>query len=107
MSDHVDVRRLLDPELRGILDAFELPTMDAQTVAAIRSTPFPSQPLSDAVERTEHTVPGDPPVPVRVHRPAGHEGALPAVVTIHGGGYMIGSYDMDSMVPTAGARRCR
>lgn len=98
MSDHVDVRGLLDPELRGILDAFELPTMDAQTVAAIRSTPFPSQPLSDAVERTEHMVPGDPPVPVRVHRPAGHEGALPAIVTIHGGGYMIGSYDMDSMV---------
>jgi len=98
VSDHVDVRGLLDPELRGILDAFELPTMDAQTVAAIRSTPFPSQPLSDAVERTEHMVPGDPPVPVRVHRPAGHEGALPAIVTIHGGGYMIGSYDMDSMV---------
>jgi acetyl esterase/lipase len=98
MSEHVDVRGLLDPELRGILDAFELPTMDAQTVAAIRSTPFPALPLSDAVERTEHLVPGDAPVPVRVHRPAGHEGTLPAVVTIHGGGYMIGSYDMDSMV---------
>ena len=98
MSEHVDVRALLDPELRGILDVFELPTMDAQTVAAIRSAPFPAQPLSDAVERTQHLVPGDPSVPVRVHRPVGHEGTLPAVVTIHGGGYMIGSYDMDSMV---------
>ena len=98
MSEPVDVGPLLDPELRGILDAFALPTMDAQTIAAIRDTPFPPQPLSDAVVRTEHLVPGDPPVPVRVHRPAGVEGDLPAVVTIHGGGYMIGTYDMDSMV---------
>ena len=51
--------------------------------------------LSDAVVRTEHVVPGDPPVPVRVHRPVTAEGRLPAVVTIHGGGYVIGSYDMD------------
>src|SRR5262249_15488757 len=34
-------------------------------------------------------------VPVRVHRPAGVEGPLPAVVTMHGGGYVIGSYAMD------------
>ena len=40
-------------------------------------------------------MPGDPPVPVRVHRPTGAEGHLPAIVTIHGGGYVIGSYDMD------------
>ena len=104
MNDHltedidVDVRQLLDPELRGILDAFELPTMDAQNIAAIRSAAFPAQPLSDAVARAEYVVPGDPPVPVRVHRPVGHEGTLPAAVTIHGGGYMIGTYDMDSMV---------
>ena len=43
-----------------------------------------------------HVVPGDPPVPVRVHRPKDAEGLLPAIVTIHGGGYVIGSYDMDS-----------
>jgi acetyl esterase/lipase len=40
-------------------------------------------------------VPGEPPVRVRVHRPAGFDGRLPALVTIHGGGYLIGSYDMD------------
>jgi acetyl esterase/lipase len=52
--------------------------------------------VSGAVVRTEHVVPGDPPVPVRVHRPAGvDDDARPAIFTIHGGGYVIGSYDMD------------
>ena len=36
------------------------------------------------------------PVPVRVHRAKDAQGLLPAIVTIHGGGYVIGSYDMDS-----------
>ena len=92
----VNVKHLLDPELRPVLDAFELPTVDAEGVAAMRSASFASPDLSDAVVRTEHQVPGDPPVPVRVHRAKDAQGLLPAVVTIHGGGYVIGSYDMDS-----------
>ena len=95
----VDVRRLLDPELKPILDAFELPTFDADAIATIRSADLPAPDLSEAVGRTDHLVPhlvpGDPPVPVRVHRPADVEGSLPAIVTIHGGGYVIGSYAMD------------
>jgi acetyl esterase/lipase len=102
VSEHIDVRGLLDPALRPVLDAFELPTMDAGVIATIRSQDFAATELSDAVERTEHLVPGaqpdDPPVPVRVHRPADAADPLPAVVTIHGGGYIIGTYDMDSPV---------
>ncbi len=41
-------------------------------------------------------VPGDPAVPVRIHRLSGQAGLLPAIVTIHGGGLVFGSYDMDS-----------
>ena len=96
MSSPVNVKDLLDPELRPVLDAFELPAVDAAGVAAMRSASFASPDLSDAVERTEHEVPGDPPVPVRVHRAKDAQGLLPAIVTIHGGGYVIGSYDMDS-----------
>jgi acetyl esterase/lipase len=91
----VDVTELLDPELRPILGAFEFPTIDADGAAAMRDASFQSPGLSDAVVRTEQLVPGDPPVRVRVHRTAGAEGRRPAVVTIHGGGYVIGSYDMD------------
>ena len=72
---------LLDPELEPVLDAFDLPPFDAETIAAVRSSAFPAPALSDAVVRTEHEVPscvaGDPPVPVRVHRPAGATGRLP------------------------------
>ncbi len=92
---NVDVKDLLDPELRPVLDGFELPPIDAEGVAAMRTASFKSPDLSDAVLRTEHRVPGEPPVPVRVHRAKGAAGLLPAVVTIHGGGYVIGSYDMD------------
>jgi len=95
-TEKVNVKTLLDPELRPVLDAFELPTIDAEGVAAMRGASFASTDLSDAVARTDHEVPGDPPVPVRVHRPKDAEGLLPAIVTIHGGGYVIGSYDMDS-----------
>ncbi len=96
MTHAVNVKGLLDPELRPVLDAFELPAIDAEGVAAMRSASFVSPDLSDAVTRTDDVVPGDAPVPVRVHRPKDVEGLLPAIVTIHGGGYVIGSYDMDS-----------
>jgi acetyl esterase/lipase len=98
----VDVRPLLDPELKPVLDAFELPPLDRDAIASIRAAAFPAPELSDAVVRTDHLVPArvaaDPPVPARVHRPAGAEGPLPAIVTIHGGGYVIGSYAMDDVV---------
>lgn len=94
----VDVRTMLDPELRAVMDAFELPQLDDEVLAMMRSGAFPSAvELSDAVERTERTVPGDPPVPVRVHRTAGATGRQPAVVSMHGGGYVLGSYDMDDL----------
>ena len=110
MSDVADVRDLLDPELRPVLDAFELPPLDHDGIAAMRRASFAAPELSDAVARTDHVVPGDPPVRVRVHRPVGREGRLPAIVTIHGGGYVIGSYDMDDpaarpVVPGARDRR--
>src|SRR5262245_7298728 len=92
----VDMRTMLDPELRAVLDSFELPPLEDGGLEAIRSaSTFPTQGLSDAVERTERTVPGEPPVPVRVHRAKGVTGRQPAIVSIHGGGYVLGSYDMD------------
>ena len=95
----VDVTELIDPALRPIFDSFELPTIDEDGIATLRNTPFPAPEPAAGVVRTEHLVPGaapaDPPVPVRVYRPATAEGSLPAVVTIHGGGYVIGTYDMD------------
>lgn len=97
-GETVDVRGLLDPELAPILSGFEMPPIDAESIAAIRSASFPALELSEAVSRTEHVVPGDPPISVRVHRAALPEEMRPAILTIHGGGYVIGSYDMDDVL---------
>jgi acetyl esterase/lipase len=94
-SSGVDVRPMLDPAMRDAFGTFELPDMNADVLMTIRSSSLPPAQLSGRVERTDHLVPGEPPVPVRVHRSAGAEGTLPAILTIHGGGYIIGSYDMD------------
>jgi triacylglycerol lipase len=68
-------------------------------LATLRLQPrVPPEPLSDAVERVDHTVPGPPGAPdlaVRVHRPVGIDGVLPCIYSIHGGGYVMGSYAGD------------
>src|SRR4051812_493537 len=97
---------LLHPEIASALGDMPFTEMTAETAAMIRSISF-EVPLSDAVERTEHVVPGDPDVPVRVHRARGAEGGLPCVSSMHGGGYVIGSYAMDAplfarLCPTLG-----
>ncbi len=90
-----DVSALLDPELRSVLADFQLPPLTTEGLAALRGTPFPRPPLSDGVQRTEHIVPSEPPVPVRVHRAGDVDGLRPAVVSMHGGGLVIGTYDTD------------
>ncbi len=49
--------------------------------------------LGDAVERTDVEIPGDPPVKVRLHRPKGARAPLPAIVSLHLGGYVVGTYE--------------
>jgi hypothetical protein len=44
----VNVKHLLHPEMRPVLDAFELPSIDAEGVAAMRSSSFVSPDLSVA-----------------------------------------------------------
>ncbi|HEY6426669.1 MAG TPA: alpha/beta hydrolase fold domain-containing protein [Acidimicrobiales bacterium] len=95
----LDVTELIDPALRAILDSFDMPTIDEEGIATLRGMAFPTLEPAAGVVRTEHLVPGsapdDPPVPVRVHRDAHAAGSRAAVLTIHGGGYVIGTYDMD------------
>jgi acetyl esterase/lipase len=84
----------LDPEIAAAVGAIELAGMSTETLTLYRQA-FPAQPLSEAVVRTDHLVPGEPKVPVRVHRSGGAEAARPCVYSIHGGGYVLGTYAMD------------
>jgi triacylglycerol lipase len=100
----IDVQALLDPEIRealksipttGALTSELLPVMRSQRMAAMAAVQ-----LSDNVERTDFTVPGaagDPDVVLRVHRPKGVAGKLPCVYSMHGGGYVLGTYAMDDL----------
>ena len=61
--------------------------------AAIARRPKPRE----SVARRDVTVPGPPDndggVAVRVYEPRGRQGVLPAILYVHGGGFIIGSLD--------------
>lgn len=100
----VNVEALMNPEVAEALKAMPvggpytaeaLPAIRAQRMAQLAAVQ-----LSDAVERNDYTAPGRdgaPEVTVRVHRPKGANGDLPCVYFMHGGGYIVGSYEMDDL----------
>src|SRR5579884_311075 len=99
------VERTLDPTISATLA--ELPVMigelNEEMLPVIRSqrlTALGAVELSDEVERVDRTVPGPPGGPdvlVRTYRPKGVSGPLPCVYSIHGGGYVIGTYEMEDL----------
>lgn len=89
---------LLHPEIAEAIGLIPFSAIDAEVLPAVRSASGAAAgllQLSDAVERTDHVVPGHHDVPVRVHRAKGSGGARPCLYSMHGGGYVIGSYVMD------------
>jgi acetyl esterase/lipase len=90
----VNGQELLDPEIAPLAPTIDLDGLDEAMLAQIR-LPIPGLGSTEAVVREDVTISGNPAVTVRVHRPAGTTGTLPAVLSIHGGGYVLGSYDMD------------
>ncbi len=89
----------LDPTVAalfaGVEPTFVAPTTRDEILERRRQGRLFQPELSDRVLRQDHLIPGDPPVRVRVHRPAGADGPLPAIVSIHPGGYILGSYEDD------------
>lgn len=93
-------RRLVDPQLLPLLDAWPVVTLTREVLADIRSMDrLPMPELTEAaaaVELNRRTVPGPadaPDVDVLVYRPTGTRGPLPCIFHIHGGGYVIGAVD--------------
>jgi acetyl esterase/lipase len=86
----------LDPE---VAEAIKLVPFDDLTVEVLPPLRVRfGMPGSDRVERTDREVPGDPPVPVRVHKPTDSDGVLPGLLSIHGGGYVLGTNLMDDPI---------
>ena len=85
----------LDPEVAAVAELVPFADLNAEILATFRTAFALETPASATVDRIEHVVPGDPAVPLRVHRAKGAGGARPCVYSIHGGGYVLGSNTMD------------
>jgi len=83
---------LLDPEIRAVMGEMDM-YVTSDMLPALRLAV--DTPPVKGVERAEHVIAGDPELRARVHRPGDAAGALPCLYSIHGGGYVLGSYAMD------------
>jgi acetyl esterase/lipase len=95
----VDVLSLVDPEVAVALSALPfdfgavLDGLSLDTVADVRAAfgQLPAPEVSDDVVRTDHVIDETTGLCVRVHRPRAHQGDLPCVYWMHGGGLVLGS----------------
>lgn len=88
----------LDPEIAVLIEEMKdllLPDINAETLEDMRAMSLPVE-LSDEVERNDHIVRDNPRLTVRVHTKKGAQsGNRPCLYSIHGGGYVGGTFDMD------------
>lgn len=87
----------LDPEIDP--DLVPIGTITADLLPMVRDGNLrPTPELSGDVEQSVHVIDDTTGVAVTVHRPAGLDGPAPALYWIHGGGYIMGSVDMDAFM---------
>ena len=91
---------LLDPEIAEMLAALPAIVVDEANLELMRAFPLgATYEPSGRVAFTDHPVPptnrSGPDVQVRVHRPVGVDGPLPALYAMHGGGYVVGTYESE------------
>ncbi len=89
------------PEIAELAKRMHFPELTLESLHEYRKTmPMIKKKLSDEVERTDYVVDETTQVTVRVHRPLGFDtetaaSGLGCLYSIHGGGYVVGSCDMD------------
>jgi acetyl esterase/lipase len=94
----MDSRHLVDPELLPAVEAFPPMAFSTETLPQVRETVDSftaayTPPESDGIRLTERQIPGPagaPDVRVLIYEPDQRTGPLPAVVYIHGGGFVCG-----------------
>ncbi len=95
-------KHLVDPEIWPILEFFPPLELSVEALPGVRAMIAERPPLEPTgIELTvtvrEYTAPGpanSPAVRVLCYRPKTGPGALPALLHIHGGGYVVGSPGM-------------
>ena len=103
MTQPLDIRPLLDPEISALLAASPvdiggvLASLTNESIVDIRAmfSATPPPPLSDTIERTDHVLVDRGTATLRVHRPKNLAGQRPCVYWMHGGGLVLGDNKMD------------
>jgi acetyl esterase/lipase len=102
-----DLSELLDTELKGPIKAMlsQMPPNNFNDLPAARAASkkmmgaMKSQmPVIPGVKTEDRAIPGPkgaPDITVRIYRPEKQAGLLPALLWIHGGGYMLGEIDQE------------
>jgi acetyl esterase/lipase len=101
MSMRMNTRHLIDPELLAAVDAGvpldlneeRLPVLRQQRAQVLAAVHAARTPAAD-ITCEELRIPGPPSAPdvrVLVYRPKGAQGALPAYLHMHGGGFIFGT----------------
>jgi len=111
----MSTRHLVDPELLPGLEMFPKFAFDAESLPTIRTMmdqmgtgPLAAEGFAGTIERVLLPSPEGHDVPVIVHRPDALPDKAPAILHIHGGGYVIGSavVSVPSNAATAGTLGC-
>lgn len=98
-------RHLVDPELVAMLDTFPPLTFTPESLAFIRTalnemnteTPVMDDSTISVQEHFVTGLQGAPDVRVLVYHPSSRATSLPAILWIHGGGYVIGSPEQEDI----------
>jgi len=101
----MDTRHLVDPELTAMLDVFPTIQFTREALPQIRanfaemlaqgSALLPVYPHIAVTKREAPGPAGAPDVPVSVYLPQSAPRPLPALLWIHGGGYVVGNVEQD------------
>ncbi len=100
----MNVEAVIDPEIAEVLRSqpprVPISAENLKKVRDERALLLQDVQLSDDVERRDYTIPGpdgSPDVIVRVHKPKNQDDPLPCVYWMHGGGYVVGTYEMEDL----------
>ncbi|MCY4258481.1 MAG: alpha/beta hydrolase [bacterium] len=86
----------LHSEIEPLKDMIPIGDINAETLPLLQAANWGEPPeLSNSVERTDHVIDNNTGVRVRVHTPVGLESLAPCVYSMHGGGYIGGTLDID------------
>ena len=86
--------QVLDPSISEAISLIDLGDLTTEKLADLRID-F-SIPVPDSVEWSDVDVPGDPDIIVRIYRSRESVAPAPCIYSMHGGGYVLGSREIDN-----------